>query len=88
MKRQLKILEINSRSTHALAPGQGVLLLLTALLACSLPAGAGLLRSVKHAQREGDEHAAAWLLTEGAQTAQDLLGDAAAERTSDGGATL
>jgi hypothetical protein len=27
-------------------------------------------------------------LTEGAQTAQDLLGDAAAERTSDGGATL
>jgi hypothetical protein len=29
-----------------------VLLLLTALLACSLPAGAGLLRSVKHAQRE------------------------------------
>jgi hypothetical protein len=65
-----------------------VLLLLTALLACSLPAGAGLLRSVKHAQREGDEHAAVGLLTEGAQTAQDLLGDSAAERTSDGGATL
>jgi hypothetical protein len=56
----------------------GVLLLLTALLACCLPAGARLLHSVKHAQRERDEHAAAWLLTGGAQTAQDTVGGGAA----------